>query len=355
MRLMSRLAAILLVLFADSFTTDVSYGRTVTIGVFGLFHPRTLTVSVAGPAALVLEAGNREIILERSSGTSTAFVSITPGGVLVTAGSHAVRAQSLSVTARTGDPANFYLSVPHRIRREYHGILRITAEGPILSAVVTMGLEDAVASVVAAESAPGTPIEALKAQAVAARSYIAAARGRHVGFDFCDTTHCQFLREIPPPNSDAANAVEATRGLVLAYRSQVFAAMYTRSCSGRTLTPSKVGMPGGSYPYYGVKCPYCRSHPVRWTRQLSKHDALGLRRLDEASRLAVIRRLGSAAIPSDDFVMTNDGDKVLLQGTGEGHGIGLCQRGAQAMAAAGSDFRRILTFYYPNTTIENLP
>lgn len=355
MRLMSTATAILLVWCAHLSTADVSSGRTVRIGVFGLFHPRELRLSVAGPAALVLKAGNREIILERSSGISAAFVSTTPGGMLVTAGAHAVRAQVVSVTARTGGPANFDLSVPRRIRRKYHGILQIRADGPILSAIVTMDLEDAVASVVAAESAPGTPIEALKAQAVTTRSYMTAARGRHVGFDFCDTTHCQFLRELPPSNSNAAKAAEATRGLVLAYRSQFFPAMYTRSCGGRTLTPSEIGMPGGVYPYYAVECPYCRAHPVRWTRQLSQHDARGLRSLDEASRLAVIRRLRSTTIPSDNFLMTDEGDKVLLQGTGEGHGIGLCQRGARAMAAAGSDFRRILTFYYPNSTIENLP
>lgn len=354
-RFASVVAAIALMSCAFLHAADRPTSRTVTIGVFGLFHPRELTVSVAGPVALAIKAGQSDIILERSSGVSTAQFSIFPDGVLVHAGAQIVRAKKVSVTARNGDPTDFYLSVPRRIRRRFRGVLRINANGTALVPVVAMGMEDAVASVVAAESVPGTPFEALKAQAVAARSYIAAARGRHIGFDFCDTTHCQFLREIPPAHSDAAKAVEATRGLILAYRSQVFAAMYTRSCSGRTHTPSEIRMPAGNYPYYAVDCPYCRAHPRHWTRRLSQRDARGLHRLDEASRLAVIRRLGSTAVPSDDFVMTKDGDIVLLQGTAEGHGIGLCQSGAQAMAKAGGDFRKILAFYYPNTTLENVP
>ncbi|MGH9522495.1 MAG: SpoIID/LytB domain-containing protein [Terriglobales bacterium] len=347
--------AIALILCARLPAAEVSPGRTVDIGVFGLFHPHELAVSVAGTAAVVVKVGDREFILERSSGVSGAYVSISRGAVLVTAGSHAVRGNRVSITGRSDRSADFYLSVPHRIRRHYRGILRITVDGAMLSPVVTMDLEDAVASVVAAESSPGTPIEALKAQAVAARSYMAAARGRHHDFDFCDTTHCQFLRELPPANSNAAKAVEATRGLVLAYRTQVFAAMYTRSCSGRTHTPAEVGMAAGAYPYYAVECPYCRSHPSQWTSRLLERDARGLRALDEAARLEVIRRLGSAAVPSNDFVMTRNGAKVLLQGTGEGHGIGLCQTGARAMAASGADFRQILSFYYPNTTIAGLP
>ena len=101
-----------------------------------------------------------------------------------------------------------------------------------------MDLETAVASVVAAEGTVDTPSEALKALAVAARSYFVAGKGRHRDFDFCDTTHCQFLREPPASNSAATQAVSATRGLVItyqsAYQSQPIAAMYTRSCSGRT-------------------------------------------------------------------------------------------------------------------------
>src|SRR6202043_3402164 len=86
-----------------------------------------------------------------------------------------------------------------------------------LIAVVAMDREVAVASVVAAEMPASTPLEALKAQAIVARSYYAAAGSRHDGFEFCDTTHCQFLRELPAPSVDAFRATQETRDILLAY------------------------------------------------------------------------------------------------------------------------------------------
>ena len=104
------------------------------------------------------------------------------------------------VSAPDGSDTDFRLSIPGKIERQFHGILTVQAGDHKLIAVVTMDREVAVASVVAAEMPPSTPMEALKAQAVVARSYFAAAGPRHDAFDFCDTTHCQFLREWPQPS-----------------------------------------------------------------------------------------------------------------------------------------------------------
>jgi stage II sporulation protein D len=52
--------------------------------------------------------------------------------------------------------------------------------------------------------------------------------------------------------------------------------------------------------------------------------------------------------------MRNEGDQVILNGTGQGHGIGLCQSGAAAMAKEGANFQQILTHYYPNAAIASL-
>jgi stage II sporulation protein D len=269
----------------------------------------------------------------------------------VTAGARVVRASKLTVNGRKNDPVDFVLAVPEKIRRRYHGTLEIRPLTGSLAAIVTMDREAAVASVVAAESMPETPLEALKAQAVAARSYLIASRGRHREFDFCDTTHCQFLRNPPPANSGAARAAAATRGLVVAYNLFPIAAMYTRSCSGNTRTPEEVGLSPVAYSYFSVECEHCRAHPVRWSRQVSAQDAATLHSSDESARLDIDRRLGWNAVPSNTFTVKTDRDQVFLEGTGEGHGIGLCQSGAKAMAEAGAEFRQILSHYYPNTTL----
>ena len=110
-----------------------------------------------------------------------------------------------------------------------------------------------------------------------------------------------------------------------------------------------------SYPYYSVECRYCRQHPARWTTHLSSSDAARLRVSDESSRLELGRRLGWNAVPSSHFNVLKNGDQILLRGSGQGHGIGLCQAGAKAMAVEGASYQQILSHYYPNTTIIALP
>jgi peptidoglycan hydrolase-like amidase len=330
---------------ADSTVIDVA------IGVLGLFHPHQFKVNAPTGSALVLHVGEERIVLENSSGVDSATVRITGNDVVVSAGKHVVRASKLTVTGRKNEPVDFVLAVPEKIARRYHGTLEIKPAAGTLTAIVSMARETAVASVVAAEAAPNTPFEALKAQAVAARSYFVAGHGRHHDFDFCDTTHCQFLREPPASWSAAARAVAATRDLVLAYDSHPLAAMYTRSCAGRTHTPAEVGLSPAAYPYYSVECKYCRAHPKRWSSRISAQDAATLHSLDESARLQMDRHLGWSAVPSNDFVVKAERDQIIVQGTGEGHGIGLCQSGAAAMAEEGADFGQILSHYYPNTTI----
>jgi peptidoglycan hydrolase-like amidase len=344
------------------FTSSCSLGFTQTappgspdtnvrIGVLGLFHSPRLTVSATQGHALVVHAGDERIVLERSSGVHTASVELSGSGITLQSGTRTVYASALTVTGRKNETVDFMLAVPGKISRHYCGTLEIHSSAGHLLAVVTMDRETAVASIVAAETTTETPFEALKAQAVATRSYLASSRGRHHEFDFCDTTHCQFLRDPPAPGTPVAQAVEATRDMVLEYESAPLAAMYTRSCSGRTRTPTELGLPAAAYPYYSVECRYCRAHPVRWSSRISAEDAPTLRSSNEPARLRAARHLGWGTIPSNDFIMKKENDLILVEGAGQGHGIGLCQSGAKAMAVDGADFRQILSHYYPNTTI----
>jgi stage II sporulation protein D len=326
-------------------------GVKVRIGVLGLFHPREFRISATAGHALVLRAGTRTVVLENSSGLDLANIQRSDADVLVLSGQNIIRAPAVAVSGRNGEPVDFLLAIPGKITRRYHCTLEIKSDSASLVAIATMDMETAVASIVAAESAPDTPVEALKAQSIATRSYLFAGRGRHRKFDFCDTTHCQLLREPPLRGSIVSQAVADTRGLVLSYRSRAFAAMYTRSCSGRTRTAQQLGLSPAEYPYYPVECAFCRSHPSRWTTRISAKDAAELRSSDESSRLNLVRRLGWNVVPSNDFVSVRNGDEVVLQGTGRGHGIGLCQSGSSAMAKAGASFREILDHYYPNTTL----
>ena len=101
-------------------------------------------------------------------------------------------------------------------------------------------------------------------------------------------------------------------------------------------------------------CEFCYKNPVKWTREVSTADAVVLQS-GEAGRLSVGRRMGWNAVPSNNFSLRRETDgQVLLEGIGQGHGVGLCQRGARAMAENGATFREILEHYFPNTTIEQM-
>jgi stage II sporulation protein D len=292
-----------------------------------------------GSQVLNGESGHREIIFRAE-------------GDRVIAGSRI--ANSWSVGARDGGAVAFRVTVPGRIHRAYWGRLTVAAHQGELLAVVAMDGETAVASIVAAEMVENAPIEALKAQAVATRSFLSAG-SRHNDFDFCDTTHCQFLKSPPLPNSGAVHAVQATRGLILAYRGKPLAAMYSSRCGGKTRSLRDAGMePGEAYPYYAVPCARCIKHPFTWKSRIGPNARVPYPG-NEAKRIAQARQWGWSAIPGSDFNATADVDGWHLEGHSIGHGVGMCQYGAVGMALDGATFREILSHYYPNTMLISLP
>lgn len=325
----------------------------VRIEVFTLFHPAELQVANAAGGTAILSCGSRRITLNGEGNHRSVVLRLDHGRLLLDNNS----VQSVEVTSRSGDAADFVLSVPGRIERHYRGILKVTAGRHELVPVVVMDMETAVASVVAAESAPSTFLEAMKAQAVAARSFFYAG-AHHGDGDFCDTTHCQFLREPPSSSSLASRAARETRGLVLTWHGAPLAAMYSSRCGGRTKTLREIGSPVHGYPYFAVECAYCRRHPYDWTRSLSMTDG---RRLasssgqSERARLALDRVHGWAAIPGNHYQATSSSEGVTLQGSGQGHGLGMCQYGAAGMASDGADFGAILRHYYPETELVSIP
>jgi stage II sporulation protein D len=336
-------------LFLALVCNSQAIAQDVRIGVLGLFHPRQVTLQASRKEAVVIQAADQTFVLEPGS-RMAATLRISDDALLLDFGGQVLRTTEIHAAARNNGAVSFLLSVPGKITRAYRGTLVVKASRGEVVPIITMDLETAVASAVAAESESDAPPEALKAQAVVARSYFLAGGGRHHDFDFCDLTHCQFLREPPAEESPAAVATRETRGLVLTFEEKPFAAMFSRSCGGHTRTPASVGLPGSAYPYFSVLCDFCYKSPYRWTRRLSFQDA-ALVGKGESGRLAVDRRLGWNAVPSNNFTSRQEGEQFILEGAGQGHGIGLCQRGAKAMAEQGGSFQQILSHYFPNTAL----
>lgn len=323
---------------------------TVTVHVLGLFHPRTLELRSASAQPIIVSDSSPRFLLTGEPPHRSLVVHAKNDRVLA----DGFLFPSLVVSARDRSAALVELIVPARFRRVYHGTLTLTARHNELFAVVAMTLEDAVTSVVAAEMPANAPSEALKAQAIVARSFLTAG-ARHNGFDFCDTTHCQFMRS---PNEAAASvrsALSTTSGLILTWGHHPLAALYSSRCGGHTNTMHDAGLdPGNGYPYFSVSCAWCVAHAPHWQIQPAT-GANPPRAGDEAARIRYVRQWGWSALPANHFTSSAEPGSTRLEGRAIGHGIGLCQRGAIAMAEDGTDFRTILMHYYPATTIEFAP
>jgi stage II sporulation protein D len=264
-------------------------------------------------------------------------------------------------------------------------VLKVQVSGRITA----VPLERYVAGVVGAESGVFRSGEALKAMAVAARTYGVRMRGRHgaEGFDVCDTTHCQRmdLSSITPRFGAAA---AATEGELLWFHGKPAFTPYSRDCGGKTEDAGAV--------WPELAAPYLKSHADAWSadeprwrwRGSAEQILQALRQAGlqtpariegisilsstpsgraatlvltgrggasrvsaSAFRFAMGRELGWNTIRSDAYAVRPDKGGFAFDGAGSGHGVGLCQLGTERMGVAGKSYREILEFYYPGTTL----
>lgn len=294
------------------------------------------------------------LTISKSDVVADGEVSITASAtaVAVRSDGKTMHADSVLVTSRSGDAAEFTLNVPGKLSRLFRGRLAITASQYRLIPVVEVDRELAVAIAVKAEAPHDAPLEALKAQAVVARSFYMGSKDRHLDFDFCDTTHCQLFKDLPRQNDPALRAARETRGLTLHYQGNVLPALFSASCGGRTRTLKEVGINSDGYPYYSVEDAYCERHARHWQARLNSPEAKALAASrSEHDRLVLARKVGWNVVPGNNYEVTAEPDALLFEGRGSGHGLGLCQHGASELAKQGTGFREILEHYFPNTTV----
>jgi stage II sporulation protein D len=265
--------------------------------------------------------------------------------------------------------------------------IRVRLDGS--SAVEDLRLEDYVAGVVAGELPASFPAEAQKAQAVAARSYAltrkldAQVAGR--AWDIGAGVLSQVYRGQGSPVARAA--AEATAGEVLVLGMAPVEAYFHAVCCGQT--ESGLAALGKDLPYLvPVDCGRCEDAPgARWrlvlgAGELGRIAGLGgpadavrvvartatgraqrveLARGERVASLAAAdlrQRLGFSRLQSLDFEVSElpprsaRGERTFaFDGTGQGHGAGMCQWGAAAMARDGKTYREILAHYYPGTDV----
>ncbi len=255
-----------------------------------------------------------------------------------------------------------------------------------------MALENYVLGVVSTEASIENEPEALKAQAIASRTYALKNLGRHHehGYDFCSTTHCQRF-ELIAARPALAEAVKQTAGLILRDpQDEIVDAYFSASCGGNTANLKTLW--GEEAPTYlhGVNDDYCNSGShYRWTDTISAERlasalrsdprtdvgqtvrSLRVSRQDKTGRAEMIsiegdrartisgwefkliigRSLGWNVLKSSRFNVLRSGSQFVFRGGGFGHGLGLCQEGSHSMAQRGFSYQQILAHYFPSTNV----
>lgn len=293
---------------------------------------------------------------------------------------------------------------------KYAGGLKFIVEGDRITAVNCIGMEDYLMSVISSEMKSSASIELLKAHAVISRSWLKARlkdhKAGHEHFDVCADDHCQRYQGLTMAvGDDVCRAIDRTWGQVLEYGGDICDTRYSKCCGGRTELFSTC-WEDVDLPYLqSVEDPFCDCENSSilsqvlndydlhtadfhdWTVQYTADELSELVRtrtgidfgtivaLEAVERgpsgrikylritgtlreevigkeLAIRKALSSSHLKSSAFEIEKSPDGFVLKGRGWGHGVGLCQIGAAAMAAQGYDYRQILSHYYVGAEIK---
>lgn len=266
--------------------------------------------------------------------------------------------------------------VPKVDKTEYKNI-DVLVDGKIKN----MGFEEYIVHVVAGEMYPDYHVEALKAQAVTARTYTYSKLQNggcgNGGAQICDDiNHCQaFSAYIPPEHiNKIENAVFSTKGEIITYEGKPIIALFHSTSGG--VTEDNTNVFGQDLPYLkSVASPGEENTPrfvqeeVRWSgdikaRAKATGDTISITERLPSGRVRSVDVFGKVMsgkelremldLSSANFEIRQTGSKVTFITTGYGHGVGLSQVGANAMANSGTGYGDIVKHYYTGVEITKI-
>jgi len=356
--IMIRKTSLLSLLFFMSFSLTAQASENIRVAVSN----NTRTVTLKAQAGLTVE-GSPSDLKEKKMIFGSSFIGTRP-----------VRVRS----------AGEYIAVNGK---SYRGWIELRQKkNGLLLVINELDIEDYLLGVIAEEIPHDWEFEALKAQAVASRTY-ALYQKRTAGnraYHILATVNGQVYSGRSGEQARAARAVRETKGTIITYGGKVIPAFYHSSCGGHTENAMELWDIDAPY-LRGVDCD-CQeiSKYGPWEKRLSiakvttalqkqGYRLNGIRKLEingitAAGRVKQVSithsagiesvpaetlrtAIGTALIPSVFFEIAVIGNEVVIYGRGLGHGVGLCQWGAQEMAQRGKDYKAILSHYYPGTSL----
>lgn len=288
-----------------------------------------------------------------------------------------------------------------RYRGKFKIISSLDSKNGGCNLVNEIPLEDYISSLLAKEMRSDWPIEALKAQAVAARTYayqkiisnqVSKDAGENLFYDVENSEKHQVTGNFFDETESTYRASSSTKGEILTLKNGEITPIFFHSkCGGKTLKPEDVW----SHPvegYVSVDCPFCHKYGKKpWTHKLkiskfTEYLDEALKRynndkilspgkvvklvantvtssklyfydegeLKNVQKSRIRGVLGSNQVASNNYSVEKIGDEIILQGKGHGHGVGMCQFGAFELAKRGYSYKDILNFYFPNHQLKRL-
>lgn len=265
--------------------------------------------------------------------------------------------------------------------RWYRGAINLVRTDGGLTAVNNVNLEHYLYSVIGAEMSPNWPLEALKAQAVAARSYALyqRERGSNPTYDLGDTQGWQVYKGLESEATSTYAAVDATAGQVMVHNGKIIEAFFHSSSGGHTENVEEVWTE--ARPYLRGVPDYDRGAPVyEWSTSVSVSQLSNLisgvgnivsmqpEKTTKTGRIITMKVIGDSGqraidgeqiqrllgLKSTRFSIQKANGVFQVYGKGFGHGVGMSQWGAHNLALSGANYQQMLYHYYQNASLAKL-
>lgn len=366
------LVSCVLCLLASSQAGEAKFVRVAIIQ-----DASTINIKINGFYELFNSSGSK--ILSRGKNLKSTIATykkgIIVGGVYV---------QASKVFIKAVDPESIVIN-----DRKFRGNVEIIKKNNHLSAVNYIDLEDYIKGILYHEASHYWPEEALKAQAIACRTYAVyqIEVSKNNDYDVTNDIYSQVYGGKTSERYRTNKVVDDTQGLILNYQGKVFPAYYHATCAGHTEDASLLWNTD-IMPLKGVACFFCKGSPhFNWHYDIPIKDLevklnkagykinnikeiriTGLSASGRVAKLSIASDNKEINIPAKDFrnivgpntlrstnfQVSIAGNDVVFEGIGWGHGAGLCQWGAYFMAKQGKDYREILRYYYPGANVKTI-
>lgn len=335
----------------------------------------------------------RGVVVQVPNGETRVFataVTVRPSAGGLTLNGERVPAESVTIRSRGGDLVMTNGNgAGDQKPLAVGGSLKVLLRGTGLSLVNDVDLEEYIKGVVPAEMSPSWHPEALKVQAVVARTYALYQRmlNRSREYDLVATVQDQVYQGRHGVDARVQEAVEATRGIAVAYQNAPIFAAFSSTAAGPTEDAMNVW--SKDLPYLkGVDCPFDVNAPrYQWQATLKLQELeqafrrqgvdvgaiasltpFAYSRAGRVTKLRILhsrgelilrgedfrRLIGYSVIPSTQFEVEAMGWEIALSGRGSGHAVGLCQWGAKELAEQGYPYTTILAYYFPGTELRRV-